>query len=439
MYIQPVHRQSRTTCLGLLKTAINFASNIIQCGHIIGSKYKNRHAERTCIYIAYIYIFNESFPRIKVKTSSRDPPYMSPLVKYLCNIRNKQINRGANTDLQERINKLIRENQIRAVRDENRKYQMGAKGWWNTVNRITGRTSKSDNISATIDPSVINTYFQNVNTDSQYIPPRLLTIPQETRIPKIDIQTVKSFMMKQKRTSPGPDRLPYWLWKEYANYLAPVLTYVLNLSLHDQCVPSLWELANIRPIMKESTLSDCSQLRPISLTNIIMRLFEKIVFQEEIEEYSKSIISNDQFAYKKGSNTTAALIKCQYRWLKWLDEDADFIRVLSFDFSKAFDSVPHNVVTERLKQTNLNPYIINWIISFLTNRKQRVVVDGFITEYANINRGVPQGTVIGPFLFSLMVEDIKPKQPETNKLIKFADDMTVSAPVRSNKDFQWKK
>ena len=62
------------------------------------------------------------------------------------------------------------------------------------------------------------------------------------------------------------------------------------------------------------------------------------------------------------------------------------------------------------------------------------MVDGFITEYANINRGVPQGTVIGPFLFSLMVEDITPKQPETNKLIKFADDMTVSAPVRSNKD-----
>ena len=254
--------------------------------------------------------------------------------------------------------------------------------------------------------------------------------------PQIKVKTdfFSSFMMKQKRTSPGPDGLPYWLWKEYANYLAPVLTYVLNLSLHDQCVPSLWKLANIRPIMKESTLSDCSQLRPISLTNIIMRLFEKIVFQEEIEEHFKSIINNDQFAYKKGSNTTAALIKCQYHWLKWLDEDADFIRVLSFGFSKAFDSVPHNVVTERLKQTNLNPYIINWIISFLTKRKQRVVVDGFITEYANINRGVPQGTVIGLFLFSLTVEDIKPKQPEINKLIKFADDMTVSAPVRSNKN-----
>ena len=87
--------------------------------------------------------------------------------------------------------------------------------------------------------------------------------------------------------------------------------------------------------MKESTLSDCSQLRPICLTNIIMRLFEKIDFQEEIVEHSKSIISKDHLAYKKGSNTTAALIKCQYHWRKGLDEDANFIRVLSFDFSKA--------------------------------------------------------------------------------------------------------
>ena len=234
-------------------------------------------------------------------------------------------------------------------------------------------------------------------------------------------------MMKQKRTSPGPDGLPYWLWKEYAHYLAPVLTNVLNLSLHDHCVPSLWKLANISPVQKESTLVDCSQSRPISLTNIIMRRFKKIVFKEEILKHSKSIIGHDQFAYKKGTNTTSALIKCQYHW-------PDFVRVLSFDFKKAFDSVPHDIVTAKLKQTNFNPYIINWIISFLKNRKQRVVVDGIITEYVDINKGVPHGTVIGPFLFSLMVDDIKPEQPDINKLVKFADDMTVRAPVISNSD-----
>ncbi len=158
-----------------------------------------------------------------------------------------------------------------------------------------------------------------------------------------------------------------------------------------------------------------------------MRPFEKIVFKEEILEHSKSIIGHDQFAYKKGTNTTSALIKCQYHW-------PDFVRVLSFDFKKAFDSVPHDIVTVKLKQTNFNPYVINWIIRFLKNRKQRVVVDGIITEYVDINKGVPQGTVTGPFLFSLMVDDIKPEQPDINKLVKFADDMTVCAPVISNSD-----
>ena len=104
-------------------------------------------------------MFNESFPRIKVKTSSRDPRYMSPLVKHLCNIRNKLINRGANTDLQERINKLIRENQIRAVRNENRKYQIGANGWWNTLNRIRITAISSDSRPPKFEMLDINNCF----------------------------------------------------------------------------------------------------------------------------------------------------------------------------------------------------------------------------------------------------------------------------------------
>ena len=98
------------------------------------------------------------------------------------------------------------------------------------------------------------------------------------------------------------------------------------------------------------------------------------------------------------------------------------------------DTVPHEIICEKLKATDLNPYIINWIIHFLSNRKQRVVVDGIETEYVHINRGVPQGTVLGPFLFSFMVNDIKPKDPENNMLVQFADDMTVSAPVKTTGD-----
>ena len=75
-----------------------------------------------------------------------------------------------------------------------------------------------------------------------------------------------------------------------------------------------------------------------------------------------------------------------------------------------------------------------WILDFITNRKQRVVVDGIVTDFLDINRGVSQGTVIGPFLFSLMVNDINLEDPKSNLLTKFADDLTVSAPVKTTGD-----
>jgi hypothetical protein len=96
--------------------------------------------------------------------------------------------------------------------------------------------------------------------------------------------------------------------------------------------------------------------------------------------------------------------------------------------------VSHKIAIDKLKSTGLNPYIINWVISFLSNRKQRVVVDGITTNYVHINRGVPQGTVLGPTLFSVMVNDIDVADPKNNLLVKYADDITVTGPVKNGKD-----
>jgi hypothetical protein len=175
---------------------------------------------------------------------------------------------------------------------------------------------------------------------------RKLTIPEGTRVPTVDIKTVENFMMRQKQTSPGPDSIPYLVWSDFACYLAPVLTNVLHSSLRQQRVPSMWKLANLSPLPKEFPLTECDQLRPISLTNVIMRLFERIIFQEDIRHPTKLIINKNQYAYRENSNTTIALIKCQHHWLKWLDDQANFNRVISFDFSKAFDSVPHDILTQ---------------------------------------------------------------------------------------------
>ena len=87
-----------------------------------------------------------------------------------------------------------------------------------------------------------------------------------------------------------------------------------------------------------------------------------------------------------------------------------------------------------MKQVNINPYIINWLISFLDHRKQRVIVDGYSTEYVSINSSVPQGTVLGPVLFSIFINYIKAVNTDKNLLVKFADDITVSLPIESQSD-----
>ncbi len=129
--------------------------------------------------------------------------------------------------------------------------------------------------------------------------------------------------------------------------------------------------------------------------------------------------TKDQYAYKKGYNSTMALIKAEHTWLEC--QDARMVRVFSFDFSKVFDTVPHEILCNKLKILSINPYIINWVIDFLTNRR-RVVVDGIKTEYLPINRGVPQGTVLGPMLFSIMINDIKPVSPSSHLGVKVTND-----------------
>ena len=152
-------------------------------------------------------MFNESFPLVRVRVSSRDPPYMSPLVKHLCKVRNKTAHRGNQAEKiirQERINALIRMNQVNAVNNERLKHNRGSKGWWDTANRITGRKTQGALVSSVISPDVINTYFQTINTDDEYEAPTRLQIPAGTRLPTVNECDVRNLLSHLKRTASGP-------------------------------------------------------------------------------------------------------------------------------------------------------------------------------------------------------------------------------------------
>ena len=174
--------------------------------------------------------FETCFPLIKVRSSSRDPPFMSPLIKHLLKKRRQAMRTGdeeTNTRLRNQVNRLIHSNLVNAVKNE----KDGSKKWWSKVNSMTGRKGNNLPVSSVIEPSVINTYFQGINTDIEYSPPQLLSIPKATRIPSISPDMVFNLLRKLKRTASGPDDIPFWFWKTYAAILTPVITRIFNLIL----------------------------------------------------------------------------------------------------------------------------------------------------------------------------------------------------------------
>ena len=311
-------------------------------------------------------LFNSNFP-IKKSECLAVILRMSPLVKFLPKIRRKNLRTGnftANSHIQQRINKLIRENQVHAVKSERQKHPRAAKKWWATVNSITGRKDSSVPISTILDPDDINLYFQEINTDADYSAPDPVPIPDVTCVPVLSTSTVQKFLLNTKHTSSGHDELSYWLWRDFADDLAPVVTSAFNCSLRHQTAPTSWKYANITPLPKETPLCGLNQLRSISVTNIIMRLFKRVVYSSKLFHLSTECISSDQSAYKKGINSTMALIKCQHTWFQWLDKKASSVRIPSLDFSKAFDSVTHHIVSIKLKALRINPYIVTGSLVF---------------------------------------------------------------------------
>ena len=179
-------------------------------------------------------------------------------------------------------------------------------------------------ISSIISPNEINNFFCIVNTDPLYKPTHAVVILESCKIPALTVSYVTESLLKLKRTDSGPDGIPYWIWKEFAYDLAPVVTHIFNSSLENLTVSDLWKLADITPLPKESNFKNCTQLRPISLTNVIMRVFKRLVYRQELSQYVNSFIDLDQFAYRKSHNTTMALIKCQllYHTIYYLTEQS---------------------------------------------------------------------------------------------------------------------
>ena len=141
-------------------------------------------------------------------------------------------------------------------------------------------------------------------------------------------------------------------------------------------------------------------------------------------------LSGNQYAYREGGSCTKALLAIQHKVLNYLDnENCKAFRLFSMDFSKAFDSVRHILLYEKLKTVSLNPFIVNWYLSFLKDRQQRIVQGDYYGSWKCVNKGTTQGSLSGPYLFNIFMNDLEIDINHENALFKYADDSNILVPV----------
>jgi hypothetical protein len=383
------------------------------------------------LYSVLLGLLDRFYPERGITMTSSDPVYMTPVVKAQLRRKNKLMRAGRTEEasaLASRIGKAIKRRCAAELRHVDG--HVDAKDMWQQVKRITQRSSGHKSVPDGITAEMLNTHYAGVSTDKLYVPSKMkLTCSR----PPSDLVTeleVFRILDRLHHTATGLDNVPAWFLRLGAPVFSRPIAQLFSRSLSTAVVPLQWKSAYILPIPKVTHPTTPSDFRPISITSVLSRALEKHVVRTYIYPSlllpPTALTFSDQFAFRPTGSTTAALITLFHTITAMLHSN-QFVRVIALDFSKAFDTVRHSTLLEKLALLDLPDEVYNWLKCFFDGHSHCTQYGDQMSGFADILASVIQGSGVGPASYVVDAADLLPLT-QGNSLVKYADDTYLIIP-----------
>jgi hypothetical protein len=404
--------------------------------------------------MAFLSLAREFIPNKTVTIRPKDVPWFSNEHRQLKKDKDRlhKIAKRSNLPVAWHNFRAARNKYVGKLREAENKYKqelastlqnpanMNSKKWWQLTKKFMGKFSDStmppitdiENdvtiFDATAKAELFNRSFISYSKldDSNAQIPNMVTKKTTSTLKEITItenEVLDILLSLNTSKASGPDMISTKMLKETAHSIAPSLHRLIVLSLRTHSVPQGWREANVTPIHKKGTKSLCNNYRPISLLNITAKVCEKVVFKH-LFNYIKdnNLITTHQSGFIPGDSTVNQLVYLYNLFAKALNDKQDIVLVFC-DQSKAFDKVWHPGLIYKLQTFGITDSLLLWFKSYLANRRQRVTIKNAKSSWKTIQAGVPQGSILGPLLFLIHINDIIDGIESQIKL--FADDTSL--------------